>query len=56
MSNANFVVATPKRYNDAGFNKVSYCAYHDYTNGSNYAGVTAGMSWPEKGSWRVRSW
>ena len=45
MANSNFVVATPHRYNDAGFNKNSYCAYHDWTNGTNYAGVTAGMSW-----------
>src|SRR5205807_5725452 len=28
LANSNFVVATPHLFNDAGFNKLNYCAYH----------------------------
>lgn len=39
-ANANYIVATPKAFNDAGFNQQSYCAYHDYTTTTGYPGVT----------------
>jgi hypothetical protein len=42
--NANYIVATPQKFNDAGFNAGSYCAYHDYTSTSTYPGVTPGVA------------
>lgn len=42
--NANYIVATPRQFNDAGFNQGSYCAYHDYTNPAGYPGVTPGIA------------
>ena len=41
---ANYFVATPKSFNDAGFNSNSYCAYHDFTQPSNYPGITSGIA------------
>ena len=43
-ANANFVVATPQMYNDAGFNQGSYCAWHDYVTPISYPGVTTGIA------------
>jgi hypothetical protein len=43
-ANANFVVATPQLYNDAGFNQGSYCAWHDYVTPISYPGVTTGIA------------
>jgi hypothetical protein len=42
--NANYFVATPKKYNDAGFNAGDYCAYHDYTTKATYPKATAGIA------------
>jgi serine protease len=44
FANANFVVATPQMYNDAGFNQGSYCAWHDYVTPLSYPGVTTGIA------------
>jgi serine protease len=44
LANAQVVVAQPQKYNDAGFNQNSYCAYHDYTTPISYPGVTSGIS------------
>jgi len=43
-ANANFVVATPQMYNEAGFNQGSYCAWHDYVTPISYPGVTTGIA------------
>jgi hypothetical protein len=43
-ANANFVVATPQNFNEAGFNQSLYCAWHDYTQPANYPGVPSDMS------------
>ena len=39
LPNANFVVATPKSANDAGFNSGSYCAWHN--DSENVSGLNA---------------
>lgn len=44
LANAQFIVATPQMYNDAGFNQNSYCAWHDYTTPLSYPGVTTGIA------------
>ncbi len=44
FNNSNVVVATPQKYNEAGFNSGNYCAWHDYTTPVAYPGVTSGMS------------
>jgi serine protease len=44
LANAQVVVATPQKYNDAGFNAGSYCAWHDYTTPVAYPGATPNMS------------
>jgi serine protease len=44
LANAQVVVAQPQKYNDAGFNQNSYCAYHDYTTPVSYPGVQSGIS------------
>jgi hypothetical protein len=44
LANAQVVVAQPQKYNDAGFNQLSYCAYHDYTTPVSYPGVQSGIS------------
>ncbi len=31
LADSNFVIATPQKFNDAGFNQSQYCAWHDYT-------------------------
>jgi hypothetical protein len=45
LKNAQFVIAQPQRYNEAGFNSgAGYCAWHDYTQASSYPGVTPGIA------------
>lgn len=44
LVNAEVVVATPQKFNAAGFNQNSYCAWHDYTTPLSYPGVTAGIA------------
>src|SRR5437016_533610 len=44
LTNAQVVVATPQKFNEAGFNQNSYCAWHDFTTPLSYPGVTAGMA------------
>ena len=44
LANSNVVVATPQKYNDAGFNQNNYCAWHDFTTSISYPGVTPNMS------------
>ncbi len=44
LTNAQLVVATPQKFNEAGFNQNSYCAWHDFTTPLSYPGVTAGMA------------
>src|ERR1700730_10512718 len=44
LANAQVVVATPQKFNEAGFNQNSYCAWHDFTTPLSYPGVTAGMA------------
>jgi len=29
LADSNFVIATPQKFNDAGFNQNQYCAWHD---------------------------
>lgn len=43
--NANYIVATPKNMNDAGFNSGSYCAYHGYTSSSNFPALPKGIAY-----------
>src|SRR6202045_133570 len=33
-----------RKFNDAGFNQNSYCAWHDYTTPVSYPGVTPGIA------------
>ncbi len=40
LINSNIVVATPQKFNDAGFNQNSYCAWHDFVTPVSYPGVT----------------
>jgi serine protease len=44
LVNAQVVVATPQKFNDAGFNNNSYCAWHDFTTPLSYPGVTTGVA------------
>jgi len=44
FANAQIVVAQPQKYNDAGFNQLNYCAWHDFTTPVSYPGVQAGMA------------
>ncbi|MFL5916244.1 MAG: hypothetical protein ACJ752_11520 [Gaiellaceae bacterium] len=45
LDNAQFVIAQPQLYNEAGFNSgAGYCAWHDYTQPQYYAGVQPGIS------------
>jgi serine protease len=45
LDNAQFVIAQPQKYNEAGFNSgAGYCAWHDYTQPQYYPGVTPGIS------------
>jgi len=44
FKNANVVVATPQKFNDAGFNQGNYCAWHDYTTPVSYPGVIQGLA------------
>lgn len=41
---SNFVIATPQKFNDAGFNQSQYCAWHDYTTAAGYPGVQSGIA------------
>ncbi|MBV8207371.1 MAG: hypothetical protein JO041_11310 [Acidobacteria bacterium] len=43
-TNVNIVVATPQKFNDAGFNAGNYCAWHDYTTPVAYPGATPGIA------------
>jgi hypothetical protein len=43
LTNSQIVVATPQKFNEAGFNQVSYCAWHDYTTPVAYPGVAQGI-------------
>jgi serine protease len=44
LADSNIVVATPQKFNDAGFNAGSYCAWHDFTTPVAYPGVQSGIS------------
>ena len=45
LDNAQFVIAQPQLYNEAGFNSgAGYCAWHDYTQPQYYPGVQPGIS------------
>jgi hypothetical protein len=44
LNNSQLVVATPQKFNEAGFNQNSYCAWHDFTTPLSYPGVTSGMA------------
>jgi serine protease len=44
LANTNVVVATPQKFNEAGFNQGNYCAWHDYTTPVSYPGVTQGIA------------
>src|SRR5260370_29807631 len=44
LPDSNFVVATPQKFNDAGFNQNQYCAWHDYTTPAGYPGVPQGIA------------
>src|SRR3954469_6082340 len=45
LHNAQFVIAQPQLYNEAGFNSgAGYCAWHDYTQPQYYPGVQPGIS------------
>jgi hypothetical protein len=45
LANAQFVIAQPQKFNEAGFNSgVGYCAWHDYTQQQYYPGVQEGIS------------
>jgi len=44
LANAQIVVATPQKFNEAGFNQSQYCAWHDFTTPISYPGVTPGMA------------
>ena len=43
LINSNIVVATPQKFNDAGFNQGNYCAWHDFVTPVSYPGVTPGL-------------
>ena len=44
LAASNFVIATPEKLNDAGFNQSQYCAWHDYTTAAVYPGVQSGIA------------
>ena len=44
LADSNIVVATPQKYNDAGFNQNQYCAWHDFTTPISYPGVATNVS------------
>jgi serine protease len=45
LLNSQFVIATPQKRNEQGFNDgVGYCAWHDYTQPQYYPGVKAGIA------------
>ena len=44
LADSNFVIATPEKFNDAGFNQGQYCAWHDYTTAAGYPGVQSGIA------------
>jgi hypothetical protein len=44
LTNSQLIVATPQKFNEAGFNQNSYCAWHDFTTPLSYPGVTSGMA------------
>jgi hypothetical protein len=44
LTNSQIVVATPQKFNEAGFNQNSYCAWHDFTTPLSYPGVPSGMA------------
>jgi serine protease len=44
LPDSNFVIATPQKFNDAGFNQSQYCAWHDYTTPTGYPGVQQGIA------------
>ncbi|MDX6503707.1 MAG: hypothetical protein QOE29_832 [Gaiellaceae bacterium] len=45
LKNAQFVIAQPQRYSEAGFNSgAGYCAWHDYTQPQYYPGVQPGIA------------
>src|SRR5713101_4773453 len=44
LADSNFVIATPQKFNDAGFNQSQYCAWHDYTTSAGYPGVQQGIA------------
>src|SRR2546421_138604 len=45
LHNAQFVIAQPQKFDEAGFNSgAGYCAWHDYTQPQYYPGVQAGIS------------
>jgi len=43
LFSSNFVIATPQKFNDAGFNQNQYCAWHDFTTPVAYPGVLQGI-------------
>jgi hypothetical protein len=43
LTDSNIVVATPQKYNEAGFNQNQYCAWHDFTTPISYPGVTSNI-------------
>jgi len=44
LANSQIVVATPQKFNEAGFNQNQYCAWHDFTTPISYPGVTPGIA------------
>ena len=44
LTDSQVVVATPQKFNEAGFNQNSYCAWHDFTTPLSYPGVAPGMA------------
>ena len=44
LADSNFVIATPQKFNDAGFNQNQYCAWHDFTTPTGYPGVQQGVA------------
>src|SRR5260370_32036602 len=44
LADSNFVIATPQKFNEAGFNQNQYCAWHDYTTPAGYPGLQQGIA------------
>ncbi len=44
FKNTNLVIATPQKFNEAGFNQGNYCAWHDFTTPVAYPGVQSNIS------------